>query len=90
MESGMFGLALTILHNQSVGDSVATVYLAAAPPCAGDCERDGRVGMGEFLRSLQRATGNAAPDSCRAADHDRNGTVEDSEVALALHALFGC
>lgn len=60
-------------------------------PCAGDCNTDGIVNVGEIIRAVGIALGNQALSACPAADDDGNGTVSIGELILAVNrALNGC
>ncbi len=60
-------------------------------PCAGDCNRDGTVGLNEWSIGLNIAMGFAPLDSCSAYDGDQDGNVQVHEVVGAfLNAAFDC
>jgi Beta-propeller repeat len=63
----------------------------AAAPCVGDCDGDGIVSIGELIRGINIALGNAAVDDCPSFDADGNGIVTVAELVLAVNnALNGC
>ena len=90
METGLYGLGLTIIDNEGIGDSVATIFLGAASPCPGDCNRDERVGIGELLLSIKRALEPEERSYCGAADPNNDGSVDGEELRAAAEAIFGC
>lgn len=61
------------------------------PPCAGDCNGNGRVSIDELLLGVRILLGGAAIDACRAVDADDSGTVRVEElVAAVANALRDC
>lgn len=70
--------------------ATATVRITVeAPPCTGDCNGDGRVGIDELVLGVRIALGVAAIDACRAFD-----CGEPASIACAIEAvsasLDGC
>lgn len=59
--------------------------------CGGDCNGNGSVSVNELVRSVNIALGNAAVDTCAAADRNGNGAVTVAELIAAVgSALNGC
>jgi hypothetical protein len=68
-----------------------TTQPAAAPACAGDCDRDGFVTVDELIAGVNVAFGVLSLDDCRSLDQDGSGAVEVNElVAAAFNLLRGC
>lgn len=62
-----------------------------APLCAGDCNADGVVTVGELVQCVVIAIGNANIEICAGADADGNGRVTISELISGVTAaLYGC
>ncbi len=62
-----------------------------APICAGDCDGDGLVSIGELIRAVSIALGENATDLCPAIDGDRDRAVAISELIAAVrNALASC
>ncbi|MGE3498855.1 MAG: hypothetical protein AB7N53_13280 [Candidatus Binatia bacterium] len=60
------------------------------PPCAGDCDGNRVVEIGELLRGVNLVIGSPA-DPCLALDSDGNGIVTIAELVRAVSsALEGC
>lgn len=63
---------------------------ASASRCAGDCDGDGMVTIGELVQAVAIATG-APLDTCPGLDADGDGAIEIGELVGAVtHALAGC
>lgn len=61
------------------------------PPCAGDCNDDGSVGIEELIRGVNIALGSLATNKCVAFDRDFDGTVSIEEIIHGVRmALNGC
>ncbi len=61
------------------------------PTCAGDCDGDAAVDIGELVIGVNIALGAAPATSCAAADANGDGTVAVNElVASVSRALDGC
>jgi WD40 repeat protein len=63
------------------------------PPvrCAGDCDGDGEVGIGELVRGVNIAVGRAAVDTCMACNVNGDDMVSVSDLVRAIgNALNGC
>lgn len=59
--------------------------------CPGDCNNDGTVNIGELVRSVAVALGEAPASTCAAADVDVSGAVQVNELVSAVAvALEGC
>ena len=64
---------------------------AAAQTCEGDCNGDRSVAIGEIIRGVRIAFGDASIGDCRAMDGDGNGAVGINELVAAVNrALQGC
>ncbi len=76
--------------------SCALFLLASAPragaqTCAGDCNGDTAVTIGELIRAVGIALGNAPLDNCVAVDVNGNGQVSIAELVQAVNrALLRC
>ena len=74
--------------------STAALVLAApasAQTCAGDCNGDGSVAIGEIIRGVRIAVGDVPIDDCPAIDGDGNGTLSVNELIAAVgRGLQGC
>ena len=70
------------------------LLLCAAPAgaaCSGDCNGDGAVDIGELIRGVNVALGNAPASQCPAMDTNGSGSVSISELISAVNvALAGC
>ncbi|MFN8642953.1 MAG: cytochrome P460 family protein [Candidatus Binatia bacterium] len=65
--------------------------LPARATCSGDCNADGAVDIGELIRGVNIALGNAPASQCPAMDANRSGSVSISELIAAVNvALAGC
>lgn len=66
------------------------------PPCAGDCDGDGRVSVAELITGVRIALGDAPIEQCLPFDADGGGGVSVDELTLgvgtALHtcSFTGC
>lgn len=59
--------------------------------CAGDCDEDGRVSLGEVVHAVEMALGQADMATCAAANTDGDGAVSVVElVAVVDAALQSC
>jgi hypothetical protein len=73
-----------------VGNLVA-VPCAGQCDCAGDCDRDRRVEIGELVTGVNIAFGIRSLDACPSFDADGSGTVDIAEVVAAVgDAMIGC
>lgn len=71
--------------------STAQPGTAAAPPCAGDCNGDGRVTISELLTAVRVALGDDPLAHCAAADASGDGRVNVGDLVRAVsHAASGC
>lgn len=76
--------------------ALLAVLASAAPPpagaaCAGDCDGDGAVEIGELVTAVGITLGSATVGACPAVDDDRDGTVRIAEMIKAVgHAVLGC
>lgn len=60
-------------------------------PCAGDCDGDGRVTIGELIRGVNIALERADLATCGSIDSDANGSVGIGELVMAVNrSLHGC
>ena len=57
--------------------------------CAGDCDGNGQVTIGELVRGVNIALGRAAVDGCIAFDGNADGTVSVAELVRAVRAALG-
>jgi hypothetical protein len=61
------------------------------PVCAGDCDDDGQVVIGELVTSVNIALERASLEQCYEVDTDESGAVEVSELTTAVNRLLqGC
>ena len=61
------------------------------PECAGDCNGDQVVGIGELVRCVRVRNGYDPRSACAACDADRNGHASLNEVVTAvIRATAGC
>jgi YVTN family beta-propeller protein len=63
------------------------------PPvrCAGDCDGDGEVGIGELISGVNIAVGRAAVDTCMACDLNGDDVITVADLVRAIgSALNGC
>ena len=75
----------------SPSEAPATVTATVAPPCVGDCDRNGVVSINELLRGVNIALGNLALQACPAFDRNDNGRADVNELIAAVNnALNGC
>ncbi|MBX3026445.1 heparinase II/III family protein [bacterium] len=73
------------------GRAFAGATIEVAPPCVGDCDRDGVVSIDELTLALRAALGAGPLASCRSADADGDGRVTIDELLAAVRrALLGC
>ncbi len=65
---------------------------AGRPPCAGDCNNNGRVEISDLVLAVNVAIlGDAAPQTCTSADQNGDGIVAINELVQAVNnALNGC
>ncbi len=69
----------------------ATATPTATVSCAGDCDRNGRVDIGELIAAVRIVLQLEVLATCPAADRDASGTVGINEIVLAVRsALQGC
>ena len=65
--------------------------VVALPPCEGDCNEDGAVGIDELVRAVNVALDVQPLTVCAAADTDGDGVVRINDlVAAVVRALLGC
>lgn len=68
-----------------------TATPTGAVRCTGDCADRGEVTIADLTTVVNIALGNRPLDDCTAADGNRSGAVEISDVIAAVgHALDGC
>ena len=74
------------------GTATATPTPSPTPlPCAGDCNRDGAIGIDELVAAVNEALGRSRSDACPSFDQDGDGMVSIAEiVSLVVSALQGC
>jgi hypothetical protein len=61
------------------------------PSCAGDCDHDGRVGIGELARAVAIGLGLLDASECGGLDLDqRDGVTADEVIAAEVNAGSGC
>jgi hypothetical protein len=64
---------------------------AAGAACVGDCATDGRVTVGDLIKAVNIALGQAKLDTCSASDRNGDGMVTVDELLTAVRmALEGC
>jgi len=72
-------------------EDVGTITIAAALPCAGDCDGDGAVRVNELLIGVNIALDPAAFGLCPSFDANGDASVEVGELVAAVNeALTGC
>jgi len=68
-----------------------SLAVAGSPPCAGDCNGDGEVGVNELIKGVNIFLGSVDVSQCPAVDSNGNGTVAINELVQAVNsALRGC
>ncbi|MEO8602813.1 MAG: imelysin family protein [bacterium] len=78
----VFGLALSLALTVGAGR-------ASAQSCAGDCDGDGSVSIGDLVSGVNLALGSGG--DCDAVDTNTDGEVSISELVTAVtNALDGC
>jgi hypothetical protein len=61
------------------------------PPCPGDCDGSGAVGINELLAAVAVTLGGDVEVGCAGFDRDLNGSVALNElISLVNLALDGC
>ncbi len=71
--------------------SLAAGREVSTQPCAGDCNGDGEVVIGELIAAVRVALGEDSVDICAAADVNRDGQVTIGELIQVVNAaLTGC
>lgn len=71
--------------------SLLLLARVASAVCVGDCGGRGSVGVGDLVRGVNIALGNAPASSCAALDANANGAVSINELLAAVgNALSGC
>src|SRR5262249_13006165 len=71
--------------------SVNVLSSTCETECAGDCDGGQAGGVGELLMLVNIALGKVTPSHCIAGDTNRDGTVDLSELIIAVNkALHGC
>lgn len=78
----------------NLGTIVVSVASAPAPTttpsaCAGDCSRDGAVGIDELVRGVNIALGALPLGECAAFDANGDGHVSIDELVRAINAALG-
>ena len=66
--------------------SLATVTPSV---CAGDCNGDGLVGVGELVQGVRLTLGMLDIEQCRAFDRDGDGKIRIEELVAAVQAALG-
>ena len=69
--------------------ATATLSLTPGTPCVGDCDGDGRIGIGELIQAVRIALDRSPLSTCAAADPDNSGTVTIGELIQAVAAALG-
>jgi hypothetical protein len=83
------GPAAEILPVQASDGAIEVIE--GPPPCAGDCDGDGLVGINELLIGVNIITGAAPTSVCAVLDGDADGSVAINELVQAVNnALSGC
>ncbi len=76
------------------GDASASTTMSievVAPPCVGDCDRDGAVRIHELVIGVRIALGELADTACSVFDRNGDGQVSIDELVAAVdNALRGC
>lgn len=71
--------------------AAATPTATPLPGCAGDCDRTDETTIEDVVRAVGLAATEAGSEPCLAADADRDGRIDFSEVLRSLAAaLMGC
>jgi hypothetical protein len=92
---GEFPSQLTISVTSGARNDDAVAYFGrndgCHPSCAGDCNRNGAVTIGELMQGVNLVLHDDPPNACIALDADGNSVVSLAELVLAVHhALEGC
>ena len=77
----------------ALADSTGSIVVAGEvfPPCAGDCDGDGRVSTAELVRAVAIALGDVGFGRCESLDINTDQRVTVDEVVQAVEeALEGC
>jgi hypothetical protein len=73
------------------GHDGRTFFFENRPPCPGDCDASGQVGISELIRGVNIALGNLDLSICAAIDSNANEAVTIDELIAAVNAaLSGC
>lgn len=71
--------------------ALASFATAAHGACAGDCDDNGTVTVGELVQAVNIALGNRDVADCLGADTDGDGEIAVAELITAVNsALAGC
>lgn len=86
---GQYGATITV--NSDAGSKTVTVEATVMSSCAGDCDGSGAVDIGELIRGVNIALGNAPLSDCPAFDTNHDGAVNVNELIQGVNsALNGC
>jgi len=79
------------LRKKATGKIIGANGLPEEPPCAGDCNGDGRVSVAELVTGVGIALRSIPLGACFSFDTDGLGAVSVDELTLgAAAALRGC
>jgi hypothetical protein len=82
---------VTDASGNSLGAPFVWSFRIGTAGCAGDCNDDGQVVIGELVVGVNIALGNAEAETCPAIDTDGNREVSIAELVAAVNrALSGC
>lgn len=80
------------VYNRALRASeIAVLATPIAEPCAGDCDMNGGVTIGELITSVRIALGTISISQCAAVDTNGDGLAAISELIVSINALLtGC
>ncbi len=68
-----------------------TPTVTPAPPCIGDCDRNGEVAISELVLAVDIALGRQELSGCQGLDQDSSGSIGIDELVRAVRsAVRGC
>jgi hypothetical protein len=76
---------------QSAPPARAVAQSGAEETCAGDCDGDGQVTIGDLVRAVNIALGSGIVRDCQSLDGDDDAAIAINELVVAVqNALTGC